>query len=337
MASKRAASKKRAPGRRIDDSSGGEGRSGAGRNLKGGHVRQRAATVSIVGAGRLGTALGLALAACGYTVEALAAKRKSSARRARALFRPPLPLALSSAELHKLPASDILLIATPDDLIRETARRIQTETARTNVPRTALHTSGALSSQELNSLRESGFRVGSLHPLVAVSHPLAGMESLRRAFFCLEGERAAMSVAKSMVEALGARFFSVPSREKALYHAAAVTASGHMVALFDIAAEMLANCGLRAKDARAILLPLLRSTVDNLSGQRPERALTGTFARADVATVRRHLEAIGRRASGEALAVYRLLGAHSLKLAARNGVDEALLKEIARELKTKEG
>jgi predicted short-subunit dehydrogenase-like oxidoreductase (DUF2520 family) len=284
-------------------------------------------TVSIIGAGRMGGALALALTKCGYRVEALVARRKSQAARVASLI-PSKPQALSSSELRGLPASDILFITTPDDAIRDAASRLSSEIVDSTKRRVALHTSGALSSDELKSLRERGFQTGSMHPLVAVTDARAGAESLRRAFFCIEGERSAASAARRIVRALGARAFSISTRHKALYHAAAVISSGHAVALFDIALEMLARCGLKSSEARAILLPLLRSTVENLSSHEPARALTGTFARADISTVRRHLEAIQREKMRDALAAYALLGRRSVRLAKEKGMDAPSLEEI---------
>jgi predicted short-subunit dehydrogenase-like oxidoreductase (DUF2520 family) len=287
---------------------------------------QRRPTISIVGAGRLGTALGLALSGCGYQVEAVVARSLSHARRAAQLIGTH-PLALSTAELYKLPPSDLLFITTPDDMIYETARRIADRISERAQGRMALHTSGALSSEELQSLRDAGFSTGSMHPLVAVSDARAGAESLRRAFFCIEGERSAASAATRIVRDLGAHSFSITTEGKALYHAAAVTASGHMVALFDIASEMLSRCGLKERDARSILLPLVESTLDNLKDE-PARALTGTFARADVETVRRHLKAIGLEGMSDARAAYTLLGKRSLGLAKKRGADAESLKAI---------
>jgi predicted short-subunit dehydrogenase-like oxidoreductase (DUF2520 family) len=293
---------------------------------------QQIATVSIIGAGRMGTALALALSRCGYDVEAMVARRKSHARRASGLLSKP-PLALSSDELERLPPSNILFITTPDDRIGETAARIASLTTHeSSSKRTALHTSGALSSDELKSLRGVGYRTGSMHPLLAVSDARAGAESLSRAFFCIEGERGALVTARAVVRHLGARSFSIKTAQKALYHAAAVTASGHMVALFDVASEMLARCGLDDREARAILMPLVRSTLHNLSEHEPARALTGTFARADVETVRRHLRAIDREKLRDALSAYTLLGRRSLRLAREGGADERLLEEIAKAL-----
>jgi predicted short-subunit dehydrogenase-like oxidoreductase (DUF2520 family) len=168
-----------------------------------------------------------------------------------------------------------------------------------------------------------------MHPLVSISEPLHGAESLRGAFYCIEGDQTALRVARAIVRDLEGESFSINSRDKALYHAAAVMASGHMVALFDIATEMLARCGLTETRARAVLLPLLESMLGNLQTLDAAHALTGTFARADTATMRRHLDALGIAGVDDALEVYRLLGRRSLRLAKKLGVDREALKKIS--------
>jgi predicted short-subunit dehydrogenase-like oxidoreductase (DUF2520 family) len=292
-------------------------------------------TVSIIGAGRLGTALALALANCGYQIEALVARTTRSARRAARLSGTHA-IALSSVQLDQLPPSELLFITTPDDAIASTAAQLAATLHEPQRGRTILHASGALSSDALRDLRDACFATGSLHPLVSVSEPVQGAAALSVAFFCVEGERRAVRMARKVVRDLGAQSFSVKAVDKALYHAAAVMASGHLVALFDIAAEMLMDCGLTGARARAVLLPLVRSTIENLSLHAPAQALTGTFARADLATMRRHLAALRARAGTEALSAYVLLGARSLRLAGQKGlVDRDRLKEMERVLKSK--
>ncbi|HVF50350.1 MAG TPA: DUF2520 domain-containing protein [Pyrinomonadaceae bacterium] len=289
--------------------------------------------VAVVGAGRLGTALGRALAACGYEVAAVVARRARHAARAASLVGGRTQ-GLSAAQLSELPPVKIVFITTPDDRIEETAARLA-ETMKGDAatpPRVALHASGALSSDALAPLRARGFAVGSLHPLIAVSDATTGAESLRRAFFCVEGDARATVAARKIVRTLGARSFTIDTKDKALYHAAAVMTSGHTVALFALAVELLMRCGLTATNARRVLLPLLDSTLENLSTQTPARALTGTFARADTSTVRRHLDALSALDDPTALRVYALLGERSLRLAAENGADSRALAGIARAL-----
>jgi predicted short-subunit dehydrogenase-like oxidoreductase (DUF2520 family) len=119
---------------------------------------------------------------------------------------------------------------------------------------------------------------------------------------------------------LGGRPFTIDTEFKTLYHASAVTACGHLVALFDAAVEMMTKCGLSAEDSKKILLPLVKSTVKNLGEQSTSAALTGTFARADIETFTQHLTALNQYVSDDLLEIYLLLGERSLELAARQGV-----------------
>jgi len=196
-----------------------------------------------------------------------------------------------------------------------------------------LHTSGALSSSVLAPLAEVGFHTGSIHPLVSVSEPRAGAKALRGAYYCVEGDKAATRMARRIVNGLRGKSFSIEPKSKALYHAAALTAAGHLTALIDLAIEMLVSCGLSRAAAQRVLMPLVESSVANLKASPPENALTGTFARGDLATVKRHLEALsGRVKSGrkdsDALNIYSLLGLRSLNLAGKKGLDPQVSKKI---------
>jgi predicted short-subunit dehydrogenase-like oxidoreductase (DUF2520 family) len=285
--------------------------------------------VSIIGSGRLGQALALALQSCGYPVVALVAQHRQKAIRAAALLSTAKarPLALNANQLRELPETDLIIIATPDDAIEDTARNLST-IQRGGNRRTVLHTSGALSSVVLNAAAKQGFNTGSIHPLVSISEPTSGAGALRGAFYCLEGTSKAKTLAASLVRDLGGTSFTITPENKALYHAAAVMASPHLTALFDIATELLAACGLSKSKAQKVFVPLLESTVHNLKSQNAQQALTGTFARGDAATVRRHLAALSGIRFEQALEIYKLLGLHSLQLAKKNGLDRERLEQI---------
>lgn len=292
-------------------------------------------TISIIGAGRLGTALAIGLSSKGYPIPAIAARRAAHARKAISLSGlPSRTLALGADQLEQLPPSDIVLITTPDDVISNIAKTIASVGRSSRRRSTFLHTSGALSSAVLAPLAKRGFHTGSLHPLISVSDSRAGAEALSGAFFCVEGDSAAVRSAKAIVRDLNGHAFTIKPESKALYHAAAVMSSPHLSALFDVAVQMLVSCGLKAKEAQQVLTPLVQSTVNNLKRTSPEKALTGTFARGDVATVKRHLQALSPKQLAEAREIYKLLGLHSLQLAAQHGLDPKLVAEIKNMLKT---
>lgn len=293
-------------------------------------------SVAIVGPGRLGRALAIALSESGYSIKALVARRAAKAEKVAGLWPAGSGRiqALGANQLAKLTPTDLVLIATPDDVVENVAHRLAALETGKAPGRIVLHTSGALSSAVLAPLAEAGLHTGSLHPLVSISEPRAGAKALRGAFFCLEGDKAALKLAGKIVSDLGGTSFSIRPEDKALYHAAAVMASGHVVALFDLATEMLAACGLNQRSARRILLPLLDSAIGNLKVSDSLQALTGTFSRGDVATVQRHLRALSQKDLAEALAVYKLLGLRSIELAEKNGLEPQVVKQIRKLLES---
>ena len=214
--------------------------------------RKQKSDVSIIGTGRLGTTLAVALAGKGYSIRSLVARRLQSAHKAASLLDADVQV-LAARQLRKLIDADLFLITVPDDQIAGVARELSEIDAHRKT--TALHTSGALSSDVLAPLRERGWHTGSIHPLMSVS--AVHDAHLQGAFWSVEGDRSALRLSKKIVRDLGGNSFSIRSEDKSLYHAAAVMVSGNVVALFDVALEMLAECGLDRKTARAILLPLI--------------------------------------------------------------------------------
>jgi len=279
--------------------------------------------VSIIGIGRLGGALAIALAEKGYEIRRLISRNPRDAENIARLVEPK-PRVLSPDEFEKI-SSDIIFITTQDAEIRGVAENLA---EKLKIKPFVFHTSGSLSSAVLESLQKKGCKTGSLHPLVAVSDADSGAGRFGSAYFCVEGKEEALRLAGQIVEDLEGISFTLESKFKTLYHASAVMASGHMVALFSVALEMLAACNLPADKAREILFPLLKSTIENLSMQAPHEALTGSFARADAETLKRQIEALRRNASTEILEIFLQLGMRSLQLAGKKGLDKEKLREM---------
>jgi len=279
--------------------------------------------ISIIGAGRLGTTLGRALHGAGNPVDLVVTTRIATAgRAARTIDSRSLGAIFAhfqdkDAEAYRrLSASNLIIIATPDAAIESVANELARVIGGASVrgSRTVLHTSGAISSQALSSLRRAGFATGSLHPLVSVADAKSDPKIFRDIHFCVEGDPRAVRVARSLTAQLGGQSFTIKPDSKPLYHAAAVMTSGHVVALFDLALTMLRRCGLSAREAQRILLPLLRSTIANLEEKPPAQALTGPYARNDFETARKHLRALQASGLDDANEAYKILSRHSVVL-----------------------
>lgn len=284
-------------------------------------------TVSIIGVGRAGGALALALAKTGYRIENLVSRDLEKAERIAEEIE-PRPCVLPEGELSGI-SSEIIFITTQDT---EIAKVADTLAGQAGYGPFVFHTSGSLSSDILADLKDAGCRTGSIHPLVSISEAATGAERFGGVYFCVEGTPEAVDLAEKIVGQLAGSSFTIETSKKALYHAAAVMSAGHVTALIDAAFETMTECGLDGGTAKNVLLPLIKSTVENLETLSPERALTGTFARADEETFTRHIEAMRGTVSAEIVEIYLLLAERSLRLAERNGVDSgqvgALLNKV---------
>lgn len=285
-------------------------------------------TVSIVGVGNVGGSYALALDSAGYKVLSLVSRDLDKAQKIAGRIK-PRPF-VSDEPDKKTASAEIIFVTTQDSGIQGAANQIASIGAAHQG--FAFHASGALNSSELDSIKASGRETGSIHPLISINDPDRGAESFQSAFFALEGSDNAVDEGKLLVKALGGRSFEVRSKNKSLYHAAAVVACGHLVALINTSRRMLLEAGLEPETARDVLDPLIESTVANLAGSESHSALTGPFARADLKTIQMHLHKIEEIADKDISEVYRLLGRISLDLAGEKGLSgtesEAIRKLI---------
>jgi predicted short-subunit dehydrogenase-like oxidoreductase (DUF2520 family) len=233
------------------------------------------ASVSVVGPGRVGTALAGALARTGLTVHGPTGRGQTPE------------------------TADVVLLCVPDREIRDAA------TAAAGRGAFLGHTSGA------TTLADVDF---GLHPLQTFTAgpeqtPLEGVG-------CAVGGRTspAREVARSLAERLGMRPFDIADDQRAAYHAAAAFASNYLVTL-EAAAERMLSAASPGAD-RALLVPLVRRTLENWALSGPEAALTGPIARGDEVTVARQRTAVAEQAP-ELLALFDVLADRTRDLAGR--------------------
>jgi predicted short-subunit dehydrogenase-like oxidoreductase (DUF2520 family) len=281
--------------------------------------------VTIVGPGRVGGALALALSANGYTIDSIIYRsRKSAAALERKLKSKPELSTLDEIDAIRSP---ILFITTGDSEISRVTRKLA---KRVSAGTVVFHTSGSLASDVLAPFRQVGASVASFHPLASISSADLGIERFQGASFCLEGDEKAVRIGRRMVRLFGGRSFRIEPSAKVLYHTAAVTAAGHVTALFDVAVSLMERAGLTEKQAQNVLQPLLAGTAANLAVQDTASALTGTIARGDPDALSRHIEALRSSATARETAIFLELALRSLDLAEKRGVDAANIRKMRR-------
>ena len=244
-------------------------------------------SLAIVGAGRVGSALGRRLSELGWKIGAVVTRSAASARRAVRLIGAGKACAGMTTRIL---ASRVILIATPDDEIALVAQELARLGEEQLAGSVVLHTSGAMDSEVLEAVRKRGAKVGSLHPLQSFSG--VAVPLLDGRIFTIEGETQAVRVARRIARALGGSPVRIAGSKKLLYHAAAAMAAGHVLAVEEAATQLLVSLGMKRSEAVRGLLPLTRQVLENFERLGPRPAWTGPLSRGDYKIVRAHLNAL---------------------------------------------
>ncbi|MGH6629807.1 MAG: Rossmann-like and DUF2520 domain-containing protein [Burkholderiales bacterium] len=246
-----------------------------------------AQTLAIVGAGRVGRALGRRLGELGWRIGAVITRSEATARAAvRAMRRGQAHGALTRQVL----TADLVLVATPDRELRGVALGLAQIGGEEWRGKVVLHTSGAMDSSVLDPLAKLGASVGSLHPLQTFSGK--SVPPVEGVIFSVEGSRRALRSARQIVRTLGGAAVKLESRHKPAYHAAGAFAAGHTLALMEAAARILLSIGFNRRQASQGLLSLVRQMLDNFERFGPSVAWTGPLSRGDYETVALHTSAL---------------------------------------------
>ena len=211
-------------------------------------------SVRIVGRGRAGGSIAIGLAEAGWNVEQTSGRVGDLCGAGRDV--------------------DAVILAVPDGAIASVADRIEPTDA------VMCHLAGSLGLDVLGPHR----RRAAVHPLVALPDAEIGARRLRGAWFAVAGD----DVAHAVVDAFGGRSFVVADEDRATYHAAAVIASNHLVALMGQVERIGAVVGA----PRSAMIDLARGSLENVASIGAVAALTGPVARGDEETVRRHRAAL---------------------------------------------
>jgi predicted short-subunit dehydrogenase-like oxidoreductase (DUF2520 family) len=129
-----------------------------------------------------------------------------------------------------------------------------------------------------------------LHPLMTVT--AQGAQFAGAGAAVAGSTPRALAVAAELADALGMRAVEVAERDRVAYHAAASLASNFLITLEAAAEQLASDAGVD----RALLVPLVRATVENWAALGAEQALTGPVARGDEQTVAAQRAAVEERA-----------------------------------------
>jgi predicted short-subunit dehydrogenase-like oxidoreductase (DUF2520 family) len=266
--------------------------------------------IGIVGAGPVGTALGIAFSRAGWPVAAVASR--DAARRER--FRQLVPGVRAFAEANAVVDDvELVFLTVPDDVVPRLAHELRLYSGQAMV-----HTSGLLGAEVLDPAMAAGTQAGGFHPLVAFADVDRALEALPGATIAIEGDDQLAAMLADLATAIGGTPVRLAPGSKPAYHAAAVLAAGGVTALLDAIREVAAVVGLDEAGAMAIYLPLLEQTVGNARALGIAASLTGPAVRGDAGTVAAHRAALAADAPG-ATAIYEALLERMIEVSERRG------------------
>ena len=270
-------------------------------------------SVGFIGAGALATTLAVALSAAGWKVDAVASRSHASARRLARMMPECNAVVEPQAVVDRC---RIIFLTVPDDAITQVASSLDWP-----ADRGVAHCSGAGTAALLSPAATAGALCGSFHPLqtftsLPTDEDAAAVARARLAgvTFAVEGRGWLREALDAMALNLGGRTVEVKPEDRPLYHASAVMSCGALVALLRSAAALWRGMGVDEDTAFRSLIPLARTTLENAAALGAEAATTGPVVRGDVATLRRHLEALETHAP-EFLSLYIALTKASIPLA----------------------
>lgn len=282
--------------------------------------------ISIIGPGRLGTALAMLASQAGYKLAAIGGRNLAIAYELcsqldEGVLAAKPQEAAQRGDLILLTISDGAIEAVCDQLHQCGAFRAQTS---------VIHCSGAFGSNILASAQASGCFVASCHPLQTFPSAHAAVAAMPGTYWYNEGDAPAITMMGEFITAIGGVPVAIKSEQKALYHAAAVMACNYLTTLMDAALTAGQAAELNREDFWKGLEPLVQTTLSNISRLGPAEALTGPISRGDGLTVVRHVHCLQQYAP-ELLSTYRALGIRTVDLALRKGTIDESRAEVLRD------
>jgi predicted short-subunit dehydrogenase-like oxidoreductase (DUF2520 family) len=252
--------------------------------------------VVVVGAGKAGTGVGLAIAASGRDVAFVTRKPCRTVG--------PVPAFAPDSPGVPRGATTVIL-AVPDGKIGILAGVLAT-TGILGPDCIAGHLSGALPASVLDRAGPLAGRF-SAHPMLSFPPVSARVPMPAGTTVMLEGDDAGRTEASALFRQAGAVVGTLAPERKALYHGAAVMAGNLPVSLVFLAADLLRACGV--PDPLGSAARLFASAATNFAIAPGPSVVTGPFVRGDAETIGADMVAVETH-DREAARAWRLLGGY---------------------------
>ncbi|QGU00510.1 Ketopantoate reductase PanG [Candidatus Syntrophocurvum alkaliphilum] len=279
--------------------------------------------VGIIGAGVVGTAVGVVLGKKGWDITAVYDINPESIKK----FSEHVKCQEMALPQEVSRSVDILFITTSDSAIYDAVDTLVGHKAF-HKGQIVIHMSGAQSSEVLDKAKEFGANVLSIHPLQSFASPDMAILNLPGSIFSIEGDEKVHEIGEAIVNDLEGESFVIDRKAKPLYHAGACVVSNYLVTIIDFGVKLLESTGIPKPMATKALMPLVNGTVNNIENIGIPKALTGPIARGDITTITKHVDCLEEMAP-EFMKLYSWLGFYTAHIALEKGtIDKETMEEF---------
>jgi len=274
-------------------------------------------SIAILGLGKVGIAIGCLLKNAGYDIAAIASRSTLSlSRGVEYTSGKPFSSFSQAASL-----AECIFITTTDDAIASTCEKIA-QGGSITPGKKVVHMSGAGGLDLLNTAKDAGAYVASIHPLQSFADVEGAIKNIPGSAFGITTQNEINDWSVQIVRDIGGIPFFIPEEDKPLYHAAACMASNYLTTLLHTVKEIYRSFGLSDDAAIHAFWPLINGTLKNIESKGTVSALTGPISRGDVGTIRKHLQTLHEKLPTY-LPIYCAMG----MLTANIGIEKKTISE----------
>lgn len=241
--------------------------------------------ITIVGFGKVGSALAVELSASGNTVIAVIDKSKEKLKRVSKTINIGITSSVLNQDIVK--RSDIIIISLKDDDLLNYMSKISKIDFKGRI---LVHTSGVLTSDVFSSLKVKKSLVASMHPAQTFNKlSISNNHLLRGIYFGMEGGSEAIRSLKMIIRGLKSKSVTFAKNKKSLYHLGCVVSSNFLAANFYLLKLFSKELCISEKKFTEIMFPLFSTTANNLFKDGVIGSLTGPVIRGDITTIKTHI------------------------------------------------
>lgn len=248
--------------------------------------------IGFIGYGRVGKVFGYFLKKKGFKITAISDKKMKN---------------FDNSKVAK--SCDLIFVATPDKEIKNVYLEIE-KYLKTN---TYLgHFSGSLPADILNwQKKKKKIHLFSLHPIQTFGNFKKAIEYLPTTYFAIEGTKKGKEMAKKIVKEISNKYFYLNKKDKPLYHLMCTT-TNFLFPLFNFTFQI----AKKLKIKKEVILPLVKTTIENIFEKEIEKVVTGPAVRKERAVISLHQKFL-KKFFPQYLKMYKILTKELTKIATK--------------------